>query len=115
MCLRFWEVRSAVLERVLSVESDSETLGRASRKREKTSGRGEIGSIVAEYRFRYFAGVYGYALRCGKTERCARASTLASAIATARGGSVMRTTPMLCALTLRAGHRVGVVMTRRSG
>ena len=113
MCLRLLEVRSLVPERVLSVESDSETLGRASRKREKTSGRGEIGSVVAEYRFPYLASAYGYALRCGKAERCARASALARAFAPARGRSVMRTTPMLRALMLRAGHRVGVVMTHR--
>jgi hypothetical protein len=89
MHLRLWEVRSVVPERVLSVESDSETLGRTGRRRQKTDSSREVGSVVAEYRVSYCTPAHAYTLCYGKTERCARTSALARAVATARGSSMM--------------------------
>jgi hypothetical protein len=53
MRLRFCEGRSAVSEHVISVESDSETLGRAGCEREKAGRRCGVGLPGSDYRIRH--------------------------------------------------------------
>jgi hypothetical protein len=100
--------------RILSVESGSETPWRASRKREKTGSKTEVVPVVGESRVRCYTRAYSNTLSYSKTERCARASALAGAVASARGSSMMRTILVLRALVMRASHRFCVVMICRS-
>lgn len=76
-------------ERMVSVESDPETLGRAGRKGEKASGRADDGLLKRDCRSRRCGQDERYALTCRETERDARPSALTRAVATACGGPMM--------------------------
>ena len=78
-----------VSERVVSVESDSETLGRAGRQGEKAGSRPEVGLLGSGYRTRYCARECCDKVSCRKTEECTRAPTFTRAVATTCGGPVM--------------------------
>ena len=76
-------------ERVVSGESDLETLGRAGCEWEKAGTGREANSLVGDYCVRYWDRAYADERFCGKTESRAGASALTRAVATARGGSMM--------------------------
>ncbi len=110
MRLRLCEERSAVSEREVSVESDSETLGRAGCERE-TARRGyNVWLFRSDDRIRYCARADRDKPSCRKTERCTRASTLTCAVTTACGGPVMRPARMFGACMMSLGDAVGAVM-----
>src|ERR1700716_1919544 len=101
---------SAAAQRAVSVESDPETLGRAGREGEKASGRNEDQLLRCYCRFRRWAQGERYALAFREGEGYARPSTLARAVATARGGPVMRAARMFGGRSVLRGHAIGVGM-----
>ena len=111
MRLRLCEGRPAISERVVSVESDSETLGRAGCGREKASSRCEIGSFVGDYRFPYCIRAYADKLLYGEIKSCAGASALTRAVTTACGGPVMRPARMVATCMVSRSHTAGAIRT----
>ncbi len=97
-------------ERVVSVESDLETLWRTSCEGEKTGGRCKIRLFRSDDDIRNCARPYRDQVSCRKTERCTGASTLARAVTTARGSPVMRTARTLSACMMSGDHAVVAVM-----
>jgi hypothetical protein len=102
-------------ERVVSVESGSETLGRAGCRREKTSGGREFETVVGECHGRQSASAYAHRLCYRKAERCSRAPALAHAVATPGGGSMRGLAVVLDTFVMFGGHRAGVIVTGRAG
>jgi hypothetical protein len=111
MRLGLCEGRSAVSERVVSVESDPETLGRAGREGEQASGSTEDVLLRCDYRVRRRTQGGRYPLTYREAEGYARSSTFTRAVATASRSPVMRMARMFGARPMLRGHAVGVGMT----
>ncbi len=63
-------------ERVVSVESDLETLGRTGCERKKAGRRGKIGSSLRDCRWRYCTRRFPHKRSCRETHNRTRPSTL---------------------------------------
>lgn len=89
MRLGLCEERSAVSERVVSVESDLETLRRAGCEREKVGNRCKLWLLRSDYRIQYCTRDYRDKSSHRKTEGCTRVPTFTRAVTTACSGRVM--------------------------
>ena len=76
-------------ERRVSVESDSETLGRAGCQGEKAGSSPKAGLLRSGYPARHYARDCYDKVSCRETEGCTRAPAFTRAVATTRGGPVM--------------------------
>ena len=76
-------------ERVVSGESDPETLGRAGCWGEKEGSSPEAGLLRSGYPTRYYARECYDKVSCRETEGCTRAPAFTRAVATTCGGPVM--------------------------
>ena len=76
-------------ERVVSVESDPETLGRAGREGEKARNGGETKPPMGDYYIRYYARDCRYKLSCRKIEGGPRPPAFSRAVTTTCSCPVM--------------------------
>ncbi len=98
-------------ERVISVESASETLGRSGCEREKAGNRCEAWLLRSERHIRSCIRGYRDKPSCRKTEGSTRASTLTCAVTAACGSPVMRTGRMFGVCLMLRDHATGFGMT----